>query len=302
MVHLTDHDAERAYRAARPYSSRRLTEGERWTAQALWALRRDEYRPAAWLRFVRTSLERSNATRRARPALARQARAWGASGAVAWAIACRASRGVGGVRLRPVAGLLWWVAVWQMLDWHLGMAEEGDGRPRARLSPADALSLVRFWLVPVVPGVAGSPVGLPAVIAVGGLTDWLDGALARRVGRTRLGEDLDTTADLAFFATVALSAHAADRITPLGFWALGARQASGLALSLGTVFGAGRRPAMRARRWGAVPRVAGLAMCASGRPRAGTALLMIGCLVPPVAQPRFAPVRGSGCYRGRLRD
>jgi len=34
-----------------------------------------------------------------------------------------------------------------MLDWHLGMAEGGDGRPRERLSPADAITLARFWLV-----------------------------------------------------------------------------------------------------------------------------------------------------------
>jgi len=33
-----------------------------------------------------------------------------------------------------------------MLDWHLGMAEGGDG-PRELLSPADAITLARFWLV-----------------------------------------------------------------------------------------------------------------------------------------------------------
>ncbi len=280
MVHAINHDVR---------ASLRLTEGERWTAQALRGLRRDEYRPAAWLRFVRISLERSRATRRARPALARQARAWGTSGALAWVIAARAARRAGGgVRLRPVAGLCWWLAVWQMLDWHLGMVEGRDGRSHARLAPADGLSLVRFWLVPVVPAVARSPAGLPAVIAAGGVTDWLDGALARRHGPTRLGEDLDTTADLAFFAMVALSARAADRIPPLAFWALGARQALGLALSLGTFFGRARRPAISARRWGAVPRVAGLAICAAGRPRPGTALLVIGCLVPPQQLSRAA--------------
>jgi phosphatidylglycerophosphate synthase len=278
---MPDRDGPPLYRAAQRYSPRALTDGERWTAQALSELRRGGYRAAAWRRFLRSSLERADTTRRERPQLARQARTWGAGGAVAWVLACHASRDVNGVRLRPVAGLLWWLAVCQMLDWHLGMAEGGDGRPRARLSPADALSLARFWLVPVVPAVARSTIGLPAVIGLAGLTDWLDGALARRHGRTRLGRDLDTTADLAFLTTVAVCARAADRITPLGFSALVARHALGLAVSLGAVFGRARRPAIRARPWAAVPRVAGLAMCAAGRRHAGTAALVIGCLVPP---------------------
>jgi hypothetical protein len=54
-----------------------------------------------------------------------------------------------------------------MLDWHLGMAEGGDGRPRARLSPADAVTLARFWLVPAVPAAALAG-ALPAVIVLGG--------------------------------------------------------------------------------------------------------------------------------------
>jgi len=81
------------------------------------------------------------------------------------------------------------------------MAEGGDGRPRERLSGADAVTLARFWLVLVVPAVARSPAGLPLVIALGGLSDWADGALARRSRRTRLGRDLDSTADLALLAT-----------------------------------------------------------------------------------------------------
>jgi phosphatidylglycerophosphate synthase len=223
--------------------------------------------------------------------LARQARRWGLAGALAWLAACGASRHLRDVRLRPAAGLGWWLIVWQMLDWHLGMAEGGDGQPRARLSPADAASLARFWLVPAIPAMARSRVGLPTVIIAAGLTDWLDGALARRYGRTRLGRDLDTTADLAVIATAAVAARIAGRITPSAFAALTARQGTGVLLSIVAVFTRARRPAIRARPWGAVPRVAGLAMCTAGLHRTGTTVLLIGCLVPPRSTaPHLSPL------------
>jgi phosphatidylglycerophosphate synthase len=171
--------------------------------------------------------------------------------------------------------------VWRMLDWHLGMAEGGDGRPRARLSPADAVTLTRFWLVPALPAAARDGTALPAVIVLAGMTDWLDGTVARRHGRTRLGRDLDTTADFAFLTTAAISAHRSGRLTRLELSALAARHAIGLGLSLGAVFGRARRPAIRARPWGAVLRVGGLALSTADQPRIGTLLLVAGCLVPP---------------------
>jgi phosphatidylglycerophosphate synthase len=188
---------------------------------------------------------------------------------------------VSALKPRPLVGLGWWLAVWQMLDWHLGMAEGGDGQPRTRLSPADATTIARFWLVPLVPAVARSRAGLPTVILVAGASDWLDGELARRHGRTRLGRDLDTTADLAFFTTAALTARSTGRISPLGFRLLTARQATGVAVSLLAVFARARRPAIRARPWGALPRVTGLATSTAGLRRTGTAVLVVGCLIPP---------------------
>ncbi|MBA3263315.1 MAG: CDP-alcohol phosphatidyltransferase family protein, partial [Thermoleophilaceae bacterium] len=195
--------------------------------------------------------------------------------------ACVAARRRSDLDPPALAGLAWWLTVWQMLDWHLGMAEGGDGRPRARLSPADAVTLARFWLVPALPAVARDAALLPAVVVLGGVTDWLDGAVARRHGRTRLGRDLDTTADLAFLTTAAISAHRAGRLPRHGLAALLARHGIGLGLSLGAVFGRTRSPAIRARPWGAVLRVGGLALCTAGRPRVGTLLLVGGCLVPP---------------------
>lgn len=168
-----------------------------------------------------------------------------------------------------------------MLDWHLGMAEGGDGHPRERLSPADAITLARFWLAPAAFGTARSPRGLPTVIIIGGLSDWLDGRLARRRGRTRLGRDLDTTADFAFLTAAAFGARAAGRISPLGFAALTLRHTLGLAVALGAVFGRARRPAIRARPWGAILRIGGLAISTTSAKCSGTMLLILGSIVPP---------------------
>jgi phosphatidylglycerophosphate synthase len=268
---------------AQRYSPRPLTAGERWTVEALAELRRRRHRPGAWVAFLRSSLQRSRTARSQRPELARQAAAWGMAGAAAWSAACVAARRR---ELDPpaLAGLAWWLAVWRMLDWHLGMAEAGDGRPRARLSAADAVTLTRFWLVPALPPAARERdhrAMLPAVIVLGGMTDWLDGSLARRNGRTRLGRDLDSTADLAFLSAAALSAHRAGRLSRLGRAALLTRHAIGFGIALGAVFGRSRRPAIRARPSGAAMRVAGLALSTADRPRTGTSLLVLGCLVPP---------------------
>jgi phosphatidylglycerophosphate synthase len=168
-----------------------------------------------------------------------------------------------------------------MLDWHLGMAEGGDGVPRERLAFADAVTLSRFWLVPVAVRWRHSRKGLPSVILIGGLTDWLDGALARRSGRTRLGRDLDSTADLAFLVASGLAARAAGRLTTTGMWLLGMRYAAAVTVSATAVFGRSRRPAIRARPWGGALRIGGLAACAVGWRRSGTLILLVGVAVPP---------------------
>ncbi len=271
----------RSVASAERYSPRPLTDGERWTAEALGDLRRGRYSPGAWAAFLFNSLERSRATRSERPELARQAAIWGVAGAAAWLAACVAVRGRTEPEPPVLGGLAWWSAVWRMLDWHLGMAEGGDGVPRARLSPADAVTLTRYWLVPALPAAARHGAVLPAAIALGGTTDWLDGAVARRHGRTRLGRDLDTTADLAFLTAAAISAYRVGRLPQYGLAALLGRHGLGIGLSLGAVFGRARRPAIRARPGGAVMRVGGLALCTAGLTRIGTPLLIAGCLVPP---------------------
>jgi phosphatidylglycerophosphate synthase len=119
------------------------------------------------------------------------------------------------------------------------------------------------------------------VILLGGASDWLDGALARRDGGTRLGRDLDTFADLLFLLSATAAARRAQRLSAIGAAAVGARYGAGLAVGFHTMFTRARRPALRARPAGALLRFGGLALATTGRERAGTSLLVTGCLVPP---------------------
>ena len=213
--------------------------------------------------------------------MARQARSWAGAGGLSWIGVCVASRSHDELRLRFVGGLMWWALVWRMLDWHLAMAEGGDGQPRERLAAADAVTLARFWLVPAVLGASRSRRGLPLLILLGGASDFLDGRLARASGRTRLGRDMDTTADLAFVTTGSISAHRRGGLTRLALVAVAVRHSVGVGVALVAVFGRARRPAIRARPWGALLRTGGLVACSAGARRSGSALVLVGCCVPP---------------------
>src|SRR5919202_467980 len=122
-----------------------LTEGERWSREQLAALLEGRFSPASIGRFLLASQLRANAVRSDRPDLARQAWTWMAAGGGAWLIL--AGAGAQPFRRRWRGGLAWWAATAVMLDWHLGMVETPDGRP-CGLGPADAVTLLRAWLVP----------------------------------------------------------------------------------------------------------------------------------------------------------
>ncbi|MFL5835761.1 MAG: hypothetical protein ACJ76K_04135 [Solirubrobacteraceae bacterium] len=112
-----------------------LTDGERWARAELERLLERRFSPAAVAGFLAASFRRSAHVRRSRPELARQSRRWMAIGAAAWLLPP--------FRARARAGLAWWALTSLMLDWHLGMIETTDGRPRP-LSGADALTLARL--------------------------------------------------------------------------------------------------------------------------------------------------------------
>jgi hypothetical protein len=247
-----------------------MTEGEAWAHEQLERLRRARFAPAAIVAFFAASFERSAEVRRDRPALARQARGWLALGALPWLAAGR----------RGLRGLAWWAAVALMLDWHLGMVETEDGRARP-LSAGDALTLARAWLVPVA---ARAPT--PAVCALAAATDALDGPLARRVGPTRAGRDLEGMVD-ACFAIAAL--RGARRRGWLGRRAVGAellRLAAGFAYALLVYFGRARPPDQaltRAARATTPIRAGGLVAAGCGRRRLGETLVVGGALAGVVA-------------------
>ncbi len=269
------------WRVTEAPNPRPATAGELWSANLLRELRADRFRPEAWARFLAESLDRSEEARQSRPGLTIQARRWRSNGALAWLPAALAAKRLGWTSSPLPGGLIWWVGVCKMVDWHLGMAEDPRGSPRNRLGAADAVTLARFWMVPLLPGAGGSRFGLPVLIALGGATDWLDGSLARRRGTTRLGRDLDTTADLAFLCAAAYGARRSEKLGPLGVRALVCRQAIGLSLGLLGSFGRSRRPAIGARPIGGALRVGGLLLVSIGYRRTGTALLLGGCATPP---------------------
>jgi hypothetical protein len=112
-----------------------MTAGEQWAATELDELRAGRFHPRAWQRFLSASFERATETRRHRPPLARQARAWSAAGLGAGLLVCGSPRFPSP---RPSRFALWWLATAAMLDWHLGMLEGPKGRRSQSCSPSPA--------------------------------------------------------------------------------------------------------------------------------------------------------------------
>ncbi len=245
-----------------------LTEGERWSRELLAALRAARYRPAAWARFVASSLRRSGEARRARPALARQARRWGVGGAAATVVLARA------LRRRARGALAWWSLCWAMLEWHLGMVEGPRGERRSRLSVADALTLARLGLVPFALAPAGRG-SWSAIVALGAACDGADGRLARRAGTTRLGAQLDSGADVLFFGAAAAGAARARWLPWPVALAAGARHLGGAGYVAWRWLARGSPPplAPAGTRWAAGPAAAGLVLSAAGARRSAAALV-----------------------------
>jgi len=242
--------------------------------ERLEGLRRDRFSPRAVAKFLGASAARSASIRRERPELARRARLWCAAGAGAWIAG--ATLDVGPCRRRLGTGLGWWGATSIMLDWHLGMVETVDGRPR-NLSPADALTLARAWLVPVV---ADSPT--PLLCAVGAATDVLDGALARRTQPTRAGRDLEGLVDTCFSLAALRGLAREGRLARGAAVAEATRLVAGTGVATLHYLGRVRAPdpqLAHAARSTAVVRCAGVIAAASGRRRLGDLLVVAGAAV-----------------------
>jgi phosphatidylglycerophosphate synthase len=234
---------------------RNLTEGERWSRELLDRLREGRFSTGAWRRFFSDAFLRARVIRARRPQLVRQSRLWGGVGVVA-----ALPFGV-----RPAAS---WVTWWAMLDWHLGMLETADGRPRP-LAAADSLTLARLWAAPIV---RRRPE--PWLVAAGMATDLADGVLARRAGPTRLGRDFDSTADTLFLDAALQGAVERHGLNARLLGLERARLLVGTAVTLRSYFGGSEPAPVQANRGAAALLAAcGALLAVSGRVRLAEPLI-----------------------------
>lgn len=275
------------------------TAGELWAQDALATLRAGRWRPDAIRVFLSETFARAAASRTERPALAAQARAWSLTGAVAWTVL--AALRVEPFRRRARSGLTWWATVAAMLDWHLAMFETADGHPRM-LSGADALTLGRAWLVPVL---ADDLRVVPVMAAA--TTDVLDGVVARAGSPTRAGRDLEGLVDAAAAGAALIGARRNDRLAR-GVVALeGLRLAAGYAYVWTGYLRDARSPGralVGAARATTSVRIGGLALAGAGHRRSGGRLLGAGSIISLVllAAVDTPPGPGFGTVLSRARS
>lgn len=251
-----------------------MTSGEQWAQAELRQLRARRFTPAAVVAFLAASERRADDVRRARPALARRARRWELAGAASWS-----SLALGGrepFRRRAASGLAWWGLVAAMLEWHLGMIESEDGEPR-NLGPADALTLARAFLVPVIADDLGT--AAPTAAAV---SDVLDGIAARATVPTRAGRDLEGLVDAAVLAAALRCAHRTGRLSPAVIALELGRITAGFGYTVGVYFTLTQAPSetvLRAGRLTTPLRLAGLIAAGRGWRRLADTLLAAGSLI-----------------------
>jgi CDP-diacylglycerol--glycerol-3-phosphate 3-phosphatidyltransferase len=131
----------------------------------------------------------------------------GGSGALALsALGARTALAWTGGTLAIGAGQLWFLRAHLLNNRRTGGVADRDETPARTLGIANAITLVRGWLVAAVGGFAlveptAAIVWGPAIAYSSGAgLDWIDGAIARTVGqRTVLGADLDMAFDTLGF-------------------------------------------------------------------------------------------------------
>ncbi len=162
-----------------------------------------------------------------------------------------------------------------MLDWHLGMVETIDGRP-CPLGAADALTLVRAWLVPVAWQHPSA-----RVYALAAVSDTLDGPLARRSEPTRAGRDLEGLVDACFAISALHGAREQDLIARSAFRAESVRIAIGMLYGSSAYFigiAAPNETLLRAARPLSALRMCGLLLAGTGRRRPASFLVGGGAI------------------------
>lgn len=248
-----------------------LTDGEEWARGQLAQLLHARFAPRAVAGFLAASQRRATMVRRSRPEVARREAVWAVLGAGGWLLLARL--GIDPFRGRVRSGLCGWGATIVMLDWHLGMLETPDGRPR-NLGPADAATLLRAWLVPAV---ADQPSA--GLCTVGFVTDVLDGRLARASEPTRLGRDLETLVDAIFVVAALRGARRRGWLGTAPIVGEGLRLLGGFVYAVGVYFGRADAPdgrLLRAGRVVAPVRAVGIVLAGAGHRRLGERLVVAG--------------------------
>jgi cardiolipin synthase len=176
-------------------------------------LRRDRYRPKAWLKYARRCLAMAREDAFRRPATVRSIALAGLVGflllltigiALAFlhdpVLALAIFINCGFALLAGVAAMVI----------HVRLLVDPQGRPLARINPANLLTLSRLVIMPamLILAVTGHLKATLAAFLVGGLTDVLDGWLARKRGdATPLGRAFDPVVDILFNASVFVVLH-----------------------------------------------------------------------------------------------
>jgi phosphatidylglycerophosphate synthase len=115
------------------------------------------------------------------------------------------------------AGSIWLALSCVWLLAHFGLARDKAGRRMERVNVPTLLTLLRSVLAPliVVSAVSGHSVLAGVLFAAGGISDILDGVIARRLGQTtRLGVVMDHLVDVVFIAATFLSFAVAGLLSP----------------------------------------------------------------------------------------
>ncbi|MGH2388893.1 MAG: CDP-alcohol phosphatidyltransferase family protein, partial [Chloroflexota bacterium] len=226
---------------------------EAWTAALQADLRQGGYTPAAWARFLACSWRRARETTRREALLVRSWRCLSltiaAGSAIPLAFAWRRysprqARRMGGILL---VGLVLWQADGYV---HLGLNRRlHDGTPLPVLGPAIWLSYLRgavaYWLLAATATGIDIPGLAPGALAVGALTDALDGPLARRLRQaTKLGAYVDGEADLVLAVALTLTAVRRGALPARAFLLVAARYALPVGAAFWVAFATGRPPAL----------------------------------------------------------
>jgi len=180
--------------------------------ELLVELRAGRYSPSAWLRFLHRSWQRSVDDARSSPALlgslVRQSALLEALALAALLWQWR--RSAAGDSFRQARRATWLVLVQQgYVALHLGMTQTEHTTPRfASLGAANFLTLLRGVCATLLFTTGSTELPLfRLLVIIGGSTDALDGAVARRLRtESRLGRMLDPAADICFYSTAVLAA------------------------------------------------------------------------------------------------